>query len=168
MHYLEFDWPINYTTTTSPQPVCTNHPYATHVCQFIATEVSLQATAGPFEANPFHCSLMLSLLLTIPKRNSTPHQIVMDLSFPVGCSVNDSIPKDTFLGEPFQLCLPGVETLVTLNRCCGPNCLISKKDLGRAYRQFPIDPRDYHYLKYSFDNLLFFNTVFTFGLSPLF
>ena len=90
----------------------------------------------------------------------------MDLSFPVGCSVNDGIPKDTFLGEPFQLHLPGVEALATLIRCCGPNCLILKKDLRRAYRQFPIDPHDYHYLGYSFDNLLLINTVFAFGLPP--
>ena len=90
----------------------------------------------------------------------------MDPSFPVGCSVNDGIPKDTFLGEPFQLCLPGVEALATLIHPCGPNCLIFKKDLHHAYRQFPIDPRDYHYLGYSFDNLLFFDTVFAFGLRP--
>ena len=69
----------------------------------------------------------------------------MDLSFSVGCSVNDGIPKDTFLGEPFQLCLPGVEALATLICRCGPNCLIFKKDLHHAYRQFPIDPRDYDY-----------------------
>ena len=60
----------------------------------------------------------------------------MDLSFPVSCSVNDGIPKDTFLGEPFQLCLPGVEALATLIRHCRPNCLIFKKDLLRAYQQF--------------------------------
>ena len=101
---------------------------------------------GPFKANPFHCSLMISPLLTVPKKNSTSHQIVMDLSFPVGCSVNDGIPKDTFLGEPFQLCLPGVEALATLIHCCGPNCLIFKKDPYHAYRQFLIDPHDYHYL----------------------
>ena len=110
--YLKFGWPINYTATTPPQPVCTNQPSAftheTHVRQFIVTEVSLQATAGPFRANSFDCSLMISSLLTVPKKNSASHRIVMDLSFPVGCSVNDGIPKDTFLGEPFQLCLPGV------------------------------------------------------------
>ena len=109
---------------------------------------------------------MISPLLTVPKKNSTSCKIVMDLSFPVGCSVNDSIPKDTFLGEPFQLCLPSVDALATLIHCCGPNCLIFKKDLCHAYRQFSIDPRDYHYLSYSFDNLLFFNTVFDFGLRP--
>ena len=72
--YLEFGWPINYTATTPPQPVCTNHPSAftheTHVHQFIVTDVSLQATAGPFRANPFDCSLMISPLLTVPKKNS--------------------------------------------------------------------------------------------------
>ena len=72
--YLEFGWPINYTATIPPQPVCTNHPSASlmkpHVLQFIATEVSLQATAGPFRANPFDCSLMISPLLTVPKKSS--------------------------------------------------------------------------------------------------
>ena len=75
--YLEFGWPINYTATTPPQPVCTNHPsastHATHIHQFIVTKVSLQATAGPFKANSFNCSLMISPLLTIPKKNSTSH-----------------------------------------------------------------------------------------------
>ena len=132
--YLEFGWPINYIATTPPQPVRTNHPsvstHASHVHQFIATEVSLQATAGPFKAHPFHCSLMISPLLTVPKKNSTYRQIVMDLSFPVGCSVNDGIPKDTFLGEPFQLRPPGVKALATLIRHCGPNCLIFKKKIS--------------------------------------
>ena len=39
-----------------------------------------------------------------------------------------------------------------------------KTDLSRAYRQLPIDLRDYHFLGYSFDNLIFFDTVFAFGL----
>ena len=39
-------------------------------------------------------------------------RVVVDLSFPVGSSVNDGIPKDTYLGEPFTLRLPGVDAFV--------------------------------------------------------
>ena len=59
---------------------------------------------------------MISLLLTILKKHSTSRPVIMDLSFPVSCSVNDGVSKDTFLGEPFQLCLPGVKALASLIR----------------------------------------------------
>ena len=36
----------------------------------------------------------------------------MDLSFPQGCSVNDGIPSDTYLGDQFKLRLPGIDRLV--------------------------------------------------------
>ena len=38
--------------------------------------------------------------------------------------------------------------------------------MSRAYHQLPIDPCDYHFLGYSFDDLIFFDTVFAFGLHP--
>ena len=83
---------------------------------------------------------------------------------PMSNRVNDGIPKGTFLDDPFQLYLPGIDTLVALIQKFGKGCLLFKKDLRRAYRQLPVDPRNYHYLGYSFDNLLFFDIVFPFGL----
>ena len=44
--------------------------------------------------------------------------------------------------------------------------MLFKIDLSHAYRQLPIDPRDYHFLEYRVDDLLFFDTVFAFGLQP--
>ena len=33
----------------------------------------------------------------------------------------------------------------------GPGCLLCKRDLKKAYRQFPVDPEDYHLLGYTWD-----------------
>ena len=88
----------------------------------------------------------------------------MDLSFPPNHSVNDGIPSHSYLGEPFHLCLPGVDSLVTFIHQFGQGCVLFKTDLSHAYRQLPVDPRGYHFLGYEFDNLLFFDTTFAFGL----
>ena len=104
---------------------------------------------------------MTSPLLTVPKKDSTSCHIVMDLSFPLGSSVNDGIPKDAFLDDPFQLYLLGIDTLVVIIQKFGKGCLLFKKDFRRAYYQPPVDPCNYHYLGYPFDNL---DTVFPLGL----
>ena len=89
----------------------------------------------------------------------------MDLSFPHSRSVNDGKRRDSFLGDSFHLRLLGVLiALATFVQKFGPGCLLFKTDLQCAYRQLPIDPRDYHFMGYQFDDLLFFDTVFAFGL----
>ena len=59
--FLELGWPINYTSPTPPTPVSHNHPFACNhpddVLQFIAKEVHLQATTGPFSVTPSHATL---------------------------------------------------------------------------------------------------------------
>ena len=168
--FLEFGWPINYVADSLPHPVNRNHhsaiKHASAIRTFISNEVNLQATAGPFPNNPLDCQLMISPLLTVPKKDSITRLVVMDLSYPPNCSVNDGIPTDSFLGEPFTLHLPGVDALVQIIQKFGPGCLLFKTDLSRAYRQLPVDPRDYHHLGYCFDKLIFFDTVFAFGLRP--
>ena len=150
------------TSVSDNHPSACKHPG--HVRDFINREVNLHTTAGPFLSDPLDCGLMLSLLLTVPKKDSDTHIIVMDLSFPHNCSGNDGIPHDSYLSDSFHLCLPGVAALVTFVKQFGPSCLLSKVDLQCTYRQLPIDPRDYHLMRYQFDDLLFFDTVLTFVL----
>ena len=52
----------------------------------------------------------------------------MDISFPKGSSVNDGIPHDSYLGDQFKLCLPGIDWLVEFILAKGRNCLVFKKD----------------------------------------
>ena len=83
--------------------------------------------AGPFLSDPFDCGLMLSPLLTEPKKDSDTREIVMDLSFPHSRSVNDGIPRDSYLGDSFHLRLPGADALVTFVQKFGPGVCFSKQ-----------------------------------------
>ena len=59
----------------------------------------------------------------------TKRRIVLDLSFPSCRSVNDGIPKDTFLYIPFHLNLPQFLDFVNLILSKGPGSFLYKKDL---------------------------------------
>ena len=104
--FLSYGWPINYTASTFPASFH-NHPSASnfdsHVQAYIDTELSWNAIAGPFEYPPFSNDFVCFPLQTVPKRGSSTQWVVMDLSFPPGCSVNDGIPQDTYLGEYYKL-----------------------------------------------------------------
>ena len=45
----------------------------------------------------------------------------------------------------------------------GPGSVIYKRDLRRAYRQIPVDPKDYRYLGYFWGDEFFFDTVLCMG-----
>ena len=88
----------------------------------------------------------------------------MDLCFAQGSSVNDGIPSDTYLGDHFKLRLPGIDRLVEFILAKGRNCLVFKKDLRRAYRQFLVDPKDYSLLGFCYQGKFYFDTRCPFGL----
>jgi len=79
-------------------------------------------------------------------------------------SVNSGIAKTHYLDNEFQLRLPGIDRLREFIVNKGSGCYVYKKDLKRAYRQFPIDPKDYKYLGFSWDGLLYFDTRCPFGV----
>ena len=166
--FLTYGWPINYTASTRPVSSSHNHPSASnfdsHVQAYLDTELSYNAIAGPFHHPPFADDFVCSPLQTVPKRGSSTRRVVMDLSFPQGSSVNDGIPPDSYLGDQFKLRLPGIDRLVEFILAKGRNCLVFKKDLRRAYRQFPVDPRDYSLLGFCFQGQFYFDTRCPFGL----
>ena len=159
--FLQFGWPINYTSRVLPQPTHTNHQsalsYPEDVQHYLSTELSFGALAGPFKENPLRDDLITSPLQTVYKHGSTKRRVVMGLSFPHAASVNTGIPETHYLDNAFQLRLPSRDRLREF--------IISKgSDLKRVYRQFPIDPKDYKYLGFMWDGLLYFDTRFPFGL----
>ena len=105
--------------------------------------------------------------MIVPKKGSTNKRwVVLDFSYQEGRSVNDGIPKETYLGETFQLGFPGSAQFIDIINFYGRGCLLFKADLKRAYRQIPVDPKDYHFLAFLWHGKLYFDTVFPFGLRP--
>ena len=66
----------------------------------------------------------------------------MDLSFPVGQSVNSGVPKDKYLGSYFELKYPSVDDILHSLKQLGPNALLYTIDISRAFRHIRIDPGD--------------------------
>ena len=168
--FLEFGWPVGYSTPTHPVSMQQNHGSATSNPQvvdvFLATECLPGATCGPFTVNPLAVDLVTSPLQIAYSHSGKP-RVVVDLSFPHGTSVNSGIPNDTYLGEPFTLRLPGVDALINIISQKGVGCHLFKKDLSRAYRQLRIDPRNFHLLGYRHNGSLYFDVAPPFGLRSL-
>lgn len=166
--FLRYGWPVNYTANQLPISADKNHSsaisYADHVQHYVNTELRYHAIAGPFRTNPFPQPLICCPLQTVPKRGASKRRVVMDLSFPPHASVNIGIPDSSYLNEPYKLRLPGIDRLIEFILQLGQGCLLYKLDLQRAYRQLPIDPKDYHLLGFRFNNLLYFDTRCPFGL----
>ena len=126
-----------------------NHKNASNfpelIVEFLKIEQRYGAVLGPFKNNPFYSDITISPLNTVPKSVNN-RRVILDLSFPTYHSVNDSIPKDTYLGEAFELKYPTIDDLVQLVKVNGQGCLLFKVNLKRAYRQIPIDPGDMNLL----------------------
>ena len=84
--FLQFGWPINYTSSVLPQPTHTNHQsalaYPEDVQHYLSTELSFKALFGPLKENLLPDDVITSVLQTVYKRGSTTRRVVMDLSFP--------------------------------------------------------------------------------------
>ena len=90
--------------------------------------------------------------------------MIVDLSWPCGSLVNDGIPSGSFLGELLQLSYPTIDAIVSEILSLGRGCMQYKRDLRKAYHQFPVDPHDYHLLDYTWNSQFYFYTVLTMGL----
>lgn len=83
---------------------------------------------------------------TVPK-DDCKHRVVLDLSFPPVPLLMTASPK-TFVDEPFHHSLPRCANFVDLIITQGSGCFLFKKDFKCAYRQIPVDPRDYNLIGY--------------------
>ena len=165
--YLEFGWPVAYVRDSLPVTQWRNHRgallYPGAIDRYLRTERSCGAVLGPFSSNPFASDVVLSPLNSVPK-GEFDRRIIVDLSWPIGSFVNDGIPLKQYLGVDFNLVYPTVDDIAASILHNGPGCLLFKRDLKRAYRQFPVDPGDYHLLGYSWRGQLYFDTVLPMGL----
>ena len=168
--FLEYGWPVGYDYSTQGFPVSQlrNHQgallFPDAIDSYLQNEICRNAVLGPFETNPFSCPVALSPLNSVPKHDSAERRIIVDLSWPAGTSVNDGISSSSYLGEDISLTYPTVDSIASLIWSVGTGCLLYKRDLKRAYRQFPVDPLDYPLLGYCWQHSLYFDLVLPMGL----
>ena len=122
----------------------------------------MQAILGPFTDSPIP-ELRYSPLMSVPK-DVTKRRVIVDFSFPAGRSINDGIPKATYLEHEVEFSLPSVQSMVGRINFLGKGCLMYKKDLMHAFRQFSIDPGDYGFTGMSWKDMIFLDTRLAMGL----
>ena len=105
----------------------------------------------------------ISPLLVRDKQNSTSKRTIMDLSWPKGASVNNGVAKDMYLGTPYDLNYPSVDSITNSLRNLGPSAQIYKIDISRASRQIKIDLGDIDLLGMKFQDEYFIGRSVAFG-----
>ena len=166
--YLEFGFPLDFDKSRKLfYDERRNHKgareYPDFIQKYLERECKAMRIAGPFNVNPLSTPLAVSPMNTVPKSSMDERRVIVDLSWPIGSSVNDGISKDAYLGEVINLHYASVEDVCRMVLQVGKGALIYKRDLRHAYRQIPIDPSDYRYLGYHWNDDLYFDTVLAMG-----
>ena len=78
----------------------------------------------------------------IIKKGSKQQRVIMDLSWPVGASVNEGVDGDYNMGDNTPIRLPTVQLIDDRLLELGREAYMYKTDLARGYRQLRVDPPD--------------------------
>ena len=163
---LEFGMPFDCKPTYGVRKVQKNHFSAVNfkdaISDYISKNVNSQAMLGPFEKAPIP-GLCYSPLMSVPKEE-VKRRVVVDFSFPPGKAINDGISRSTYLEFEVEFCLPSVQSMVCRLNELGPGCLLYKRDLKGAFRQFSSDPGDYCFAGICWDGVIYVDTRLAMGL----
>ena len=112
---------------------------------YLQEEMKFGAILGPFQAPPLP-NMHHSPFMTQEKPGPPHRGVIIYLSYPKGRSINSGVAKDSYLGTPFILTLPTVDTVTSTVKKWGRDCQIYKLDISRAFRHVKLDPIDYNLL----------------------
>ena len=108
--------------------------------EYLLSEKVKGTILGPvthIQEEGFHCSP----LLTRPK-DIDKSRIILNLSYPQGCSVNDFVDRSKFYGAEFALNLPTVENIAGDIRNTHDDLMMIKVDMAHTFRNLRVDPAD--------------------------
>jgi len=167
-NFLEFGWPINHSSILQDNTDPNNHGgvngYLQQIDDYLIKEIDNGSVIGPFKVNPFGIKITVSPLNAVPKKDTQEPRVILDLSYPTDSSINSGVSVTNYLGEEVSTTYPRVDDLVDLVHKQGKGCLLFKKDLKKAYRQIPIDPKDIPLLGYRWRGSLYFDCALPMGL----
>jgi len=129
------------------------------VNKYLAAEVAQQWLVGPFTKSTIP-QAHVSRFGVIPKNhNPNKWRLIIDVSHPVGHSINDGIPKDLC-----TLTYITVDMAIKYILDMGPGTLLAKVDIKNAFHLFPVHPADCHMLAMNWNNQIYIDTYLPFGL----
>ena len=111
--FCKFGWPIshfgNFGNTQCVENWKGAKLYPVEIRKYLQKEIDCKAVLGPFLKNPFNRPCFFSPLNTRDRRDSTQKRIILDLSFPMGNSVNGGVDKSKYLGNDIVFKFPTVD-----------------------------------------------------------
>ena len=165
LQLIEFGFPLDFNRNYPLNHETGNHKSAIEfpndIDAYIEEELKYDTLLGPFESHPIasgHCSPFMSSA----KLNSDRRRIIIDLSWPLGASVNAGIDKTSYLGSAFSLTFPTVDDITAELTRLGCGALLFKVDASRAFRHVKVDPDDYDLLGLEWQGF-YINTCILFG-----
>ena len=129
---------------------------------YLSKNLQSQAMLGPFEQSPIS-GLCFSPIMSVPKEE-TERRVIVDFSFPPGSSVNDGISQSSYLDCEAVFNLPSIHSMVSRLNSLGRGCLLYKRDLKGAFRQFSIDPGDFKFTGLKWQGSVYIDTRLAMGL----
>ena len=136
--------------------------YKQDINDYLERNLACQALLGPFCESPIS-NLCFSPLMSVPKEGAK-RRVIMDFSFPPGRAINDGISRSSYLDFEVEFSLPSVQSMVARVNELGAGCLLYKRDLKGAFRQFSVDPGDYRFAGLSWDGMVYIDTRLAMGL----
>ena len=161
---IAFGFPLDFDRSKILTSSFENHTSAkkheSHIDKYIQEELEHKALYGPYESVPFKVHILP--LMTREKQNSDNRRTIVDLSWPIGQSVNAGVKKNSYLGTYFDLKYPSFDHIVKKLKTLGTGALLYKVDISRAFRHLHLDPGDIDLLGI-YHNHLFLDGSLPFG-----
>ena len=106
--FMRYGFPIGFV---GDRKLLTNdrvaHPsaleYPEHVDYYLQDECNMKAIFGPMSEAPFANQTHTSPFITRAKLGSDKRRVIIDLSWPIGASVNDFTPETSYMGNFYKL-----------------------------------------------------------------
>ena len=165
-YFIKFGFPLDFPqdkqselqSTEISHNSAVNFP--SHVENYLKTEAEHAAIYGPYRDPPYGDKTQVSPFMSREKPDSLNRRIIIDLSWPVGASINSFTLANLYLTTVYKLQYPTIDNITDHLNSLGEGSQLFKIDLSRAFRQLRIGPlstvgKAYKFLLELLDNLRF-------------
>ena len=154
---IGFNYAIALQSATRNMPSAEANP--SPVQDYLSQEVAANRVIGPLHMDQ-SLHVHISRFGVIPKRHQPGKwRLILDLSHPLGSSVNDGISRDLC-----SLQFASVDDAAGIVLAKGAGARLAKIDIAKAYRNVPVHPSDRPLLGMQWQNQLFIDKSLPFGL----